>query len=57
MKKQKIGFAALTKALAAKGATNPAGLAASIGRKKYGAKKMTEMSVKGRAKSGSRRGC
>lgn len=57
MKKQKIGFAALTKALTAKGATNPAGLAASIGRKKYGAKKMTEMSVKGRSKSAGRRGC
>ena len=57
MKKQKMGFAALTKSLAAKGATNPPALAAYIGRKKYGDKKMTEMALKGKAKSGSRRGC
>jgi hypothetical protein len=31
-----------------KGVTNPAGLAAYIGRRKYGAKKMAEFSAKGR---------
>ena len=41
-------FAALKKKLAAKGAKNPAGLAATIGRKKYGKKKMSEMAAEGR---------
>jgi hypothetical protein len=41
-------FKALTKALAAKGAKNPAALAAWIGRKKYGAKRMAKMAARGR---------
>lgn len=32
------------------GVTDPGALAASIGRKKYGAEKMSEMSAKGRAR-------
>ena len=43
-------FAAMKKSLAAKGATNPGALAAYIGRKKYGAKKMASMAAKGRKK-------
>lgn len=38
-------FKSLTKKLAAKGVTNPPALAAWIGRKKYGAKKMAGMSA------------
>lgn len=42
-------FAALKQRLAGrKGVTNPAALAASIGRKKFGAKKMAQLSAKGR---------
>lgn len=42
-------FAALKKELTGrKGVTNPAGLAAWIGRKKYGAKKMAKMSAAGK---------
>lgn len=42
-------FAALKGKLAKrKGVTNPGALAASIGRKKYGAKKMGQMSAAGR---------
>lgn len=52
MKKPKLGsgkrFATLTKTLAKKGARNPKALAAYIGRKKYGAKKMAALSAKGR---------
>lgn len=33
-----------------KGVTNPGGLAAMIGRKKYGAKRMAEMAAKGKEK-------
>ncbi len=51
-KKSKPGsgkrFAALEKAVAAGGAKDPAAVAASIGRKKYGPKKMAKMSVAGR---------
>lgn len=36
-------FAALEKVIEASGATNPAAVAASIGRKKYGKKKMAKM--------------
>ena len=55
MKKPKLGsgkrFAALKKKLSGKkGIYNPAGLAAAIGRKKYGAKKMASMAAKGRKK-------
>ena len=42
-------FAALKKeVMGKKGVYNPAGLAAWIGRRKYGNNKMTKMSVKGR---------
>lgn len=41
-------FKKLEDELAAKGAKNPAALAASIGRKKYGKKKMTKMAVAGK---------
>ena len=52
-KKPKLGtgarFAALTKKLSKKkGIYNPAGLAAAIGRKKYGKKRMASMAAKGR---------
>ena len=43
-------FAAMKKKVAAQGATNPGALAAYIGRKKYGAKKMASMSAAGRKK-------
>lgn len=50
--KAKLGtgtrFKQLTKKLASKGAKNPKALSAFIGRKKYGAKKMTAMAVKGK---------
>jgi len=56
--KPKLGsgkrFAKLEKSLAAKGeVSDPAAVAASIGRKKYGAKKMAKMAAKGR-KNGSK---
>ena len=41
-------FAALEKSIAASGASDPAAVAASIGRKKYGAKKFAKMSATGR---------
>lgn len=41
-------FVALKNKLAKKGIRNPAALAASIGRKKYGKKKMVQMAVAGR---------
>lgn len=41
-------FAAVERAAAAGGASNPAAVAAAIGRKKYGKKKMGKMSAKGR---------
>lgn len=42
-------FAALEKSIAAKGKVrNPAAVAASIGRKKYGAKKFQQLAAKGR---------
>lgn len=41
-------FAALKQQLAQKGVNDPAALAASIGRKKYGAKKFNSLSHKGR---------
>jgi hypothetical protein len=51
-KKPKLGtgarFKALKKKLSSKGASNPGALAAYIGRKKYGKKKMTSMASKGR---------
>lgn len=52
--KPKLGsggrFKALTKKLASKGAKDPKALAASIGRKKYGATKMAKMAAAGRKK-------
>lgn len=53
MAKAKLGsgkrFAALSNKLAARpGVTNPDALAAYIGRKKFGAKKMASMAAKGR---------
>ena len=41
-------FSALKRKLSAKGVKNPAALAASIGRAKFGSKKMAKMSAKGR---------
>lgn len=41
-------FAKLEGELAAKGAKNPAALAASIGRKKYGKAKMAKMAAAGK---------
>ena len=41
-------FEKLTKKLSSKGMEDPAGLAAWIGRKKYGAKKFSTLSKKGR---------
>jgi hypothetical protein len=51
-RKAKLGsgkrFKTLKKSLARKGVRNPGALAAHIGRKKYGAKKMSKMSAAGR---------
>jgi hypothetical protein len=51
-KSMKLGgggkFAALSKKLGSQGASDPDALAAYIGRKKYGAKKMAKMAAKGR---------
>ncbi len=44
-------FQAVEKAAKASGAKNPAAVAAAAGRKKYGAKKMTKLSVAGKKKS------
>lgn len=44
-------FAALKSKLSRKGIRNPAALAASIGRKKYGASKMAKMSAAGRKRA------
>jgi hypothetical protein len=52
MAKAKLGsgarFRSLKKSLSKKGIKNPGALAASIGRKKYGAKKMAKLAAKGR---------
>lgn len=52
MAKPKLGsgkrFQQLEDKLAARGAKNPPALAAYIGREKYGAKKMANLSAKGR---------
>lgn len=40
-------FAAVEKSAAASGATNPAAVAAAIGRKKFGAKKFGALAAKG----------
>lgn len=41
-------FAAVEASAKASGARNPAAVAAAAGRKKYGQKKMTQLSLKGR---------
>lgn len=41
-------FAAVEQSAAEEGAENPAAVAAAAGRKKYGAKKMQSMALKGR---------
>ena len=52
MAKAKLGsgarFKALKNKLAGKGASNPAALAAYIGRKKYGKKKFQKLAARGR---------
>ncbi len=52
MSKPRLGsgvrFKNLTKKLAAKGARNPKALAASIGREKYGPKKMANLAKRGK---------
>ena len=54
-KKAKLGsgarFKALTKKLSSKGVKNPKGLAAYIGRKKYGKTKFQKMATQGRKRS------
>jgi len=55
MAKPKLGsgarFAALKSKIAARGGvSDPAAVAAAIGRKKYGAKKFAQLSAKGRKK-------
>lgn len=50
-----LGFAKLKSKIAAEGgAENPAAVAASIGRKKYGNKRMAEASAHGRSHPGSK---
>jgi hypothetical protein len=49
------GFRSLKRKLARKGVGNPAGLAAAIGRKKYGAKKMAKLAAAGRRRAARRR--
>ena len=55
-KKPKLGsgirFKQLTSKLKKKGVKEPEALAAFIGRKKYGAKKMAKMAAKGRRRKG-----
>jgi len=58
-RKPKLGsgkrFASLTKSLRARGVKNPKALAAAIGRKKFGAKKMSAMAAAGRRRAAKRR--
>ncbi len=49
-------FASLTKSLRSRGVKNPKALAAAIGRKKFGAKKMSAMAAAGRRRAAKRRG-
>ena len=60
-KNMKLGgggrFAKLEKEIAKKGkVTNPAAVAAAIGRKKYGKEKFQEMATKGRNRSSKKKG-
>jgi hypothetical protein len=58
-RKPKLGsgkrFSNLKRSLARKGVRNPGAVAASIGRKKYGAKKMSQMSAAGRKRKAAAR--
>lgn len=58
-KQPKLGtgkrFAQVAAAAARSGAKNPAAVAASAGRKKYGAKKMAALSKAGRTRKGAAR--
>lgn len=58
-RKPKLGsgarFKKLKGQLSRKGVRNPGALAASIGRKKYGAKKMSKLSATGRKRAARRR--
>lgn len=50
-------FAKLEKSIAAKGkVSNPAAVAAAIGRKKYGAAKMAKMAAAGRRRASKKKG-
>lgn len=49
-----IGFDALKNKMAGEGVRNPAAAAASVGRKKYGARKMGEASAFGRKHPGAK---
>lgn len=53
--KKHVGFKKLKGKLARKGVRNPGALAASIGRKKYGAAGMAALSAAGRRKAAARR--
>jgi hypothetical protein len=52
MAKAKLGsgarFKAVEKSAVKSGATDPAAVAAAVGRKKYGQKKMTKLAIKGK---------
>ena len=58
-RKAKLGsgkrFKSLKKKLGRKGVRNPGALAASIGRKKFGKRKMAKMSAAGRRRAARRR--
>lgn len=58
-RKAKLGsgkrFASLKRKLGRKGIRNPGALAASIGRKKYGKKRMAKMSAAGRRRAARRK--
>lgn len=58
-RKPKLGsgkrFAALSRSLRARGVKNPKALAAAIGRKKHGAKRMAAMAAAGRRRAAKRR--
>lgn len=57
MAKPKLGSGARFKAVEASarksGASDPAAVAAAVGRKKYGGKKMASLAAKGRGRHGS----
>ena len=58
MAKARLGsgarFKALKKKVAKQGVRDPGAVAAAIGRKKYGAKKMAKLSAAGRKRKGKR---